>query len=79
MRARQLKDMQSKLASQGEHAVPAAVQRMHARISKTIAVELVKIEAEINGLDFRPRRHFARTRRDHRKRSGTRPHHLCLR
>src|SRR6266403_380318 len=38
-----LKDMQSKLASQGEHAVPAAVQRIHARISKTIAVELVKI------------------------------------
>jgi transposase len=45
-----LKDMQSKLASQGEHAVPAAVQRMHARISKSIAVELVKIEAEITAL-----------------------------
>jgi transposase len=45
-----LKDMQSKLTSQGEHAVPAAVQRIHARISKTIAVELVKIEAEITAL-----------------------------
>ena len=45
-----LKDMQSKLASQGEHAVPAAVQRIHARISKTIAVELVKIEAEITAM-----------------------------
>jgi transposase len=45
-----LKDMQSRLASQGEHAVPAAVQRIHARISKTIAVELVKIEAEITTL-----------------------------
>jgi transposase len=45
-----MKDMQSKLASQGEHAVPAAVQRIHARISKTIAVELVKIEAEITAL-----------------------------
>src|SRR5450432_165813 len=45
-----LKDMQSKLTSQGEHAVPAAVQRIHARISKTIAVELVKIEAEITTL-----------------------------
>jgi transposase len=45
-----LRDMQSKLASQGEHAVPAAVQRIHARISKTIAVELVKIEAEITTL-----------------------------
>jgi transposase len=45
-----LKDMQSKLTSQGEHAVPAAVQRMHARISKSIAVELVRIEAEISAL-----------------------------
>jgi transposase len=45
-----LKEMQAKLASQGEHAVPAAVQRMHARISKTIAVELVTIEAAIAAL-----------------------------
>ena len=45
-----LKDMQSKLASQGEHAVPAAVQRVHARISKTIAAELVTIEAAISAL-----------------------------
>src|ERR1700684_405650 len=36
-----LKEMQAKLEAQGEHAVPAAVQRIHARISKTIAVELV--------------------------------------
>ena len=42
--------MQSKLTSQGEHAVPAAVQRSHAEISKTIAVELVKIEDEITAL-----------------------------
>lgn len=42
-----LKDMQTKLTSQGEHALPAAVRRIHARISKTIAAELVKIEAEI--------------------------------
>ena len=42
-----LKDMQSKLTSQGEHAGPAVVQQIHARISKAIAVELVKIEAEI--------------------------------
>src|ERR1700731_3519459 len=32
-----LKDIQSKLPSKDEHAVPAAVQRIHARISKTIA------------------------------------------
>jgi transposase len=53
-----LKDMQSKLTSQGEHAVPAAVQRMHARISKSIAVELVKIEAAISAL-IQATPHFA--------------------
>ena len=45
-----LKDMQTKLASQGEHALPATVQRIHARISKTIAAELVKFEAAITAL-----------------------------
>jgi transposase len=53
-----LKDMQSRLASQGEHAVPAAVQRSHVRISKTIAVELVAIEAEITAL-IKATPHFA--------------------
>src|SRR5450432_724141 len=53
-----LKDMQSKLTSHREHAVPAAVQRIHARISKTIAVELVKIEAEISAL-IQATPHFA--------------------
>lgn len=53
-----LKDMQSKLTSQGEHALPAAVQRIHARISKTITVELVKIEAEITAL-IQATPHFA--------------------
>ncbi len=43
-----LKEMQVKLDSQGEHALPAAVQRMQARIAKTIAVELVKIEVAIS-------------------------------
>src|SRR5882762_4115805 len=42
-----LKGMQAKLESQGEHGLPAAVQRMHARILKTITVELVKFEAAI--------------------------------
>jgi transposase len=53
-----LKDMQSRLTSQGEHALPAAVQRIHARISETIAVELVKIEAEITAL-IQATPHFA--------------------
>lgn len=45
-----LKDMQTKLASQGEHAVPAAVERIHTRLSKTIAAELFKLEAAISAL-----------------------------
>ena len=45
-----LKDMQTKLQSQGEHALPATVQRMHARIAKAIAVELAKIEAAISAM-----------------------------
>jgi transposase len=53
-----LKEMQAKLTSQGEHAVPAAVQRIHARISKTIAVELVRIEAEISAM-IQATPHFA--------------------
>jgi transposase len=45
-----LKEMQTKLESQGEHALPATVQRIHARIIRTITVELVKIEAAISAL-----------------------------
>jgi transposase len=53
-----LKDMQTRLTSQSEHAVPAAVQRIQARISKTIAAELVKLETAISDLiDATP--HFA--------------------
>src|ERR1700692_4230150 len=54
-----LKGMQAKLESQGEHALPAAVQRIHARISKTIAVELVKIEAAISAM-IQATPHFAK-------------------
>ncbi len=45
-----LKEMQAKLETQGEHEVPAAVQRMQARILKTIDLELVKIEAAISAM-----------------------------
>ena len=51
-----LKDMQTKLESQGEQAAPAAVQQMHTRILKKIAVELVKIEGSDLSLKSRPRR-----------------------
>jgi transposase len=51
VKARQaVKNMQAKLESQGQHAVPAAVRRMQARISKTIAVELIRIEAMIQAM-----------------------------
>jgi transposase len=53
-----LKDMQTKLVSQGEHKLPVTVQRSHARISKALAVELVKIEAEITAL-IQATPHFA--------------------
>ena len=52
-----LKDMQTKLESQGEHALPAAVRLMHARISKKIGVELVKIETAISAM-IRATPHF---------------------
>ena len=45
-----LLDMQTKLKNQGEHRVPAAVQRMQARTLKTIGVELVKLEAAISAM-----------------------------
>jgi transposase len=45
-----LKDMQTKLKSQGEHKLPATVQRIHAKIMKTIAAELVKLETEISAM-----------------------------
>jgi transposase len=45
-----LKDTHAKLENQGEHTMPAAVQRAHARILKTIAVELVKIDAAISAM-----------------------------
>ncbi len=53
-----LKDMQAKLENQGEHAMPAAIQRMHARILKTISVELVKLEAAISAM-IQATPHFA--------------------
>ena len=56
--ARQAQDMQAKLENQGEHAMPAAIQRMHARILKTISVELVKLEAAISAM-IQATPHFA--------------------
>lgn len=55
---RALQDMQTKLTNRGEHKLPAQVQRMHARTSRTIRSELTKLEAEISALiDNTP--HFA--------------------
>ena len=67
-----LLDMQDRAANQGEHAVPEAVQKMHARLLKTITVELAKLEAAITATD-QGHAAFCRTRRDHRKRAGPCP------
>src|SRR5450432_3267014 len=45
-----LKDLHVSLENQGEHKLPPAVERTHARISKTINVEVGKLEAEISAL-----------------------------
>lgn len=52
-----LKELQARLENQGEHAMPAAVERAHARVLKAIGVELVKLEAEISAL-IRATPHF---------------------
>jgi transposase len=45
-----MKEMQTKLVNQGEHELPAEVQRLHDRTSKTIRVELARLEARISAL-----------------------------
>ena len=45
-----MKEMQAKLKNQGEHKLPAEVQRLHAQTSKTIPIELARLEAEISAL-----------------------------
>jgi len=40
-------DLQTKLLNRGEHAGPEAVQKMHARMLKKIAVEIAKLETVI--------------------------------
>ena len=73
-----LKDMQTKPASQGEHAAPAAVQRMHARMLKKIAVELVKIEAAIAAM-IKATPHFAELAEIIESVPGIGRDHLCRR
>jgi transposase len=43
-----LMDVQATLENQGEHKLPADVERAHARILKTIDTELVRLEAKIS-------------------------------
>lgn len=45
-----MKEMQTKLINQGEHKLPREVQRLHTQTSKTIHVELAKLEGEISAL-----------------------------
>jgi transposase len=53
-----LLDLQTKLQNSGEHAGPEPVQKMHARLLKTIAVEVAKLEAAIAAM-IKANSHFA--------------------
>ena len=51
VRARQsLLDLQTSLQNRGEHAAPEVVQKMQARLLKTIALEVAKLEAAITAM-----------------------------
>jgi transposase len=45
-----LKEAQTKLQNQGEHAMPTVVRRVHARVLKTIGAELAKLDAAISAM-----------------------------
>jgi transposase len=53
-----LLDMKTMLSNKGEHDVPEPVQKSHARLLKTIAVELAKLEAAITAT-IKATPHFA--------------------
>jgi transposase len=51
VRARQgLLDYQTRVQNQNEHEVPVAVQKMHARMLKQVASEILKLEAAITAM-----------------------------
>ena len=54
---------------------PEVVQKMQARLSKKIALELARLEAAIAAM-IKATRAFCRARRDHRERAGTWRDHL---
>ena len=59
VKARQgLLDMKTMLSNKGEHDVPEPVQKSHARLLKTIVVEIAKIEAAIAAM-IKATPHFA--------------------
>src|SRR5882724_1653524 len=45
---KRLLDLQTRLKSQNEHAAPEAVQKAHARILKSLATEIARLEAAIS-------------------------------
>lgn len=55
---RELLDMQTALANQGEHSVPDVVQKMQARLLKKIALEVAKLDAAIAAM-IKATPHFA--------------------
>jgi transposase len=54
-----LLDIRTTLSNKGEHDVPEAVQKSHARLLKTLAVELARLEAAIAAL-VKATPHFAK-------------------
>ena len=54
-----LLDMQTMLQNRSEHAVPDQVQKMHARLLKKLALEVVRLEAAITTL-IKTTPHFAK-------------------
>ena len=71
-----LVDLKTRLQSQSEHDAPAPVQKARARILKSLAVEIAKLEATIyrQGQGYGG---FCRTRRDHRERARVRRNDRC--
>ena len=65
-----LLDLQTSLQNRSEHSTPEVVQKMQARLLKTIALEVAKLEAAITAM-IKVDAAFCRARRDHRERAGT--------
>jgi transposase len=64
-------DLKTRLQSQDEHAPPGPVQKAHARVLKSLAAEITRLEAAISA-KVQDHTGLCRSRRDHREYSGLR-------